>query len=777
VHRAKDTGFMVILSDVVYPAGDVNDYVNGFYIPYRDYDRPIYAIPGNHDWYDGLDGFMLAFCDAQPLPALGFRAASYRPSELVAGMLWRGSSSPDYRRLGVYRHERARTAPGPPQPGPYWVLRTDELAIVAIDTGVAGELDADQGRWLLDVSERIPEPKILLTGKPIYVDNRYRPGPIEWDERDEHHGVTVDDVVRRFDYVAAIGGDTHNYQRYPVRVHRGPEGARESRTVQYVVSGGGGAYLSGTHRIGKVGVGLGDAPPAVAADPPREADFRCHPSRAQSLVFFARRAGPRLVYAFAAGIVLVTAALLLVFATVPLRGRDEVTVAGTLLTAALAGLLGAALARRIPGPGPLVGVAAAPIAGVVLLVDEGAGRPWAVAALTLAAPLAVAAALVLSYEWHAAVPGAASTFLMAAPATALAVVALGELDTGDAGRAAQALVLGLAALVALMLTERLARWRERVLRLRAELRRAPGARPGAGELLAWDAAVAVPWVALAAVVVAGRPGWVASSMAVVAGAAVVIGWVLPLLIPAARQAPDPLTSGAAATMPSVDRLARTLAGIAALALLVAVVDALGAAWVAQVGLESVAMLAAAAAIAFFAVFAWDMRSPVGTIWLGVVAAAVVAVATGSAFAVVAAGVLAVSMLPMSAIDKRGGVTTLWALRSGELDEDYAEGFIARRLAAEPAPRSGASGRDERVASTIYGRRGAPSRRLVDELSDTNEPPFRKSFLCLGVEPGEGGAPTLAVEAYGVTGWEREGEPPELVDRVEIPLPAPGAGVT
>ena len=36
---------MVVLSDVIYPAGDVNDYVNGFYIPYRDYDRPIHALP------------------------------------------------------------------------------------------------------------------------------------------------------------------------------------------------------------------------------------------------------------------------------------------------------------------------------------------------------------------------------------------------------------------------------------------------------------------------------------------------------------------------------------------------------------------------------------------------------------------------------------------------------------------------------------------------------------------------------------------------------------
>jgi hypothetical protein len=62
----KDTHFMVICSDVVYPAGDVNEYRNKFFIPYKGYPKPIYALPGNHDWYDGLNGFMVHFCGAEP---------------------------------------------------------------------------------------------------------------------------------------------------------------------------------------------------------------------------------------------------------------------------------------------------------------------------------------------------------------------------------------------------------------------------------------------------------------------------------------------------------------------------------------------------------------------------------------------------------------------------------------------------------------------------------------------------------------------------------------
>jgi len=49
---------------------------------------------------------------------------------------------------------------------------------VAIDTGITNSLDRDQGDWLRRVSAD-PRPKILLTGKPIYVDGEHHPGQIE----------------------------------------------------------------------------------------------------------------------------------------------------------------------------------------------------------------------------------------------------------------------------------------------------------------------------------------------------------------------------------------------------------------------------------------------------------------------------------------------------------------------------------------------------------------------------------------------------------------------
>jgi|GEM_PF-288211 len=64
--------FFFHLGDVVYYYGEQEYYYDQFYHPYKDYPRPIFAIPGNHDGIthpDGpvsLEGFISAFCDDKP---------------------------------------------------------------------------------------------------------------------------------------------------------------------------------------------------------------------------------------------------------------------------------------------------------------------------------------------------------------------------------------------------------------------------------------------------------------------------------------------------------------------------------------------------------------------------------------------------------------------------------------------------------------------------------------------------------------------------------------
>jgi hypothetical protein len=65
--------FFYHLGDVVYYCGQEQYYYDQFYDPYRDYDAPIFAIPGNHDGcvFSGekvptLAAFQENFCASQP---------------------------------------------------------------------------------------------------------------------------------------------------------------------------------------------------------------------------------------------------------------------------------------------------------------------------------------------------------------------------------------------------------------------------------------------------------------------------------------------------------------------------------------------------------------------------------------------------------------------------------------------------------------------------------------------------------------------------------------
>ncbi len=68
------------LGDVIYNFGEGQYYYDQFYEPYREYDRPIFAIPGNHDGMvfgqsstapqvPTLAAFMTNFCAGTPDPS------------------------------------------------------------------------------------------------------------------------------------------------------------------------------------------------------------------------------------------------------------------------------------------------------------------------------------------------------------------------------------------------------------------------------------------------------------------------------------------------------------------------------------------------------------------------------------------------------------------------------------------------------------------------------------------------------------------------------------
>ncbi len=261
----RDAEFAFISSDVIYPAGGVNEYLEKFYRPYQDFPAPIYAVPGNHDWYDGLHGFAVHFCGADPYRKPprprgrgGLRGALRR-------LLWRDPEEADPTVLKRCRELRGSPRQRSHQPAPYFVLETGPVDFVGVDNGIRGNLDREQGEWLRGVSRRSPKPKVLVLGKPIYADGKYHPREIEG-------GGTVDEVVRDpvNNYVATVVGDKHNYQRYEV-------GLGDGRVVQHIVSGGGGAFTHATHKIPRVRL------PGVS-----EEGFRCYPRRGDSLSYYSK---------------------------------------------------------------------------------------------------------------------------------------------------------------------------------------------------------------------------------------------------------------------------------------------------------------------------------------------------------------------------------------------------------------------------------------------------------------------------------------------------------
>ena len=141
--RRDDVKFLVISSDVIYPAGSMHDYEANFYLPFQGFAKPIYAIPGNHDWYDALEGF-----NANLLEPKAARAALEARVEADLGL-----TSTNARRIDKLLAEAARLrrqygVDVGGQRAPFFELQAEDFALLAIDTGVLRTIDERQWAWI-----------------------------------------------------------------------------------------------------------------------------------------------------------------------------------------------------------------------------------------------------------------------------------------------------------------------------------------------------------------------------------------------------------------------------------------------------------------------------------------------------------------------------------------------------------------------------------------------------------------------------------------------------
>jgi hypothetical protein len=240
------TSFTVIASDVVYPSGRSHEYREKFYVPYRNYPGDIYAVPGNHDWYDELVGFMVHFCDN-----------TFHRSDTERLTV-------DLEKLKMLRIIRCNKFL---QPNMYFYIDTKYVRLIFVDTGIKGRIGGSQRDWLEKVSSDVEDkPKILISGKPIFAN-----GEFNESLRD------LNDIVNHFNYRLVIAGDTHNYQKYRVPV----AASGKKKTVWHLVNGGAGAYLTRTHKIPEA-KDMKFPPDLNIQLQSEPLDFECYPDRKTS---------------------------------------------------------------------------------------------------------------------------------------------------------------------------------------------------------------------------------------------------------------------------------------------------------------------------------------------------------------------------------------------------------------------------------------------------------------------------------------------------------------
>jgi uncharacterized membrane protein HdeD (DUF308 family)/3',5'-cyclic AMP phosphodiesterase CpdA len=223
----EDVRFVVISSDVVYPNGSMIDYETSFWLPFKGVTKPVYAIPGNHDWYDALEAFNATFLE--PLAA---RAAIRARAEADLRV-----SSTTNARIDSLLAQAARLrghydVPTGFQRGPFFEIQADRFALVAIDTGILKRIDEAQWQWLEGALARARGKFIMaVLGHPFYAKSYDMAAGNESFARLKRllidHGVTV-----------MMAGDTHDLEYYVE-----PAGA-STPALHYFVNGGGGAYLS-----------------------------------------------------------------------------------------------------------------------------------------------------------------------------------------------------------------------------------------------------------------------------------------------------------------------------------------------------------------------------------------------------------------------------------------------------------------------------------------------------------------------------------------------------
>jgi hypothetical protein len=208
---------VVFGGDEVYPYATPKEYEDRFSGPYLaalpwtqpDSSRPdeqhprMLAIPGNHDWYDGLTGFMRLFAQGHAN--------------------W----------IGGRELEQKRSYFAVDLPGPFWLW--------GIDIQSDNYVDGPQIEYFKTAAKLMAadDALILCTAKPSWTEVN--------NSKDAYRNLAFVErtmVPPEVSTILMLSGDKHHYARYEATEDVGPEGCR-----MRVTAGGGGAFLSTTQKL------------------------------------------------------------------------------------------------------------------------------------------------------------------------------------------------------------------------------------------------------------------------------------------------------------------------------------------------------------------------------------------------------------------------------------------------------------------------------------------------------------------------------------------------
>jgi hypothetical protein len=245
VQAAGATGpaFFFHLGDVVYNFGEGQYYYDQFYEPFRAYDRPIFAIPGNHDGMvfgdepdlprvPTLQAFLRNFCAEKPAPSPD--AGTIVRSTMDQPGVYFTLDAPFVSIIGLYTNVLESPGVISSQGGAYPALAGDEQLHF---------LEAELQR--LAPARKAGDRAVLIAchHPPASVDAKHGGGSGLADD--------IDNASRAAGFWpdAVLSGHAHLYQRFTRRV--------DGREIPYIVAGSGG--FAATRPIG----GLPNTPVTV----------------------------------------------------------------------------------------------------------------------------------------------------------------------------------------------------------------------------------------------------------------------------------------------------------------------------------------------------------------------------------------------------------------------------------------------------------------------------------------------------------------------------------